>query len=146
MPWHGGGRTCVEVEISPRGSTEVLVSRGNGQAGMAAVAQGLKVVFAVRTALIDGNSVVNMLGGNETASSFAQFAKRVPADVQVADLAPAIAVDLVVAGRAAVLIVLASGEGLVQRAEAFGGQFGATGVVAGVWEFGGHGDHPFIAD
>jgi len=108
VPWHGGERTCVEVKISPPvgpGSAEIAVGACHGQAGVAAVAQGLKIVLAVGTALIDGNFVVHVGSGNKAASGFAKFTQGMTADVQVSDLAPAVAVGLVVAGTAAVFIV-----------------------------------------
>jgi len=92
----------------------------------------LKVVFVVGTALIDGNFVVNNIGGSQPTGSFAEFAKRVPANVQAAAFTPLVVVGLAVAGRAAKAVVLTGGDGFVQRAEAFGGQFGTTGIVSGV--------------
>ena len=107
------------------------------------MAQGLKIVLAVGTALIDGNFVVDVGSGNKAANCFAEFTQGMTADVQVSDLAPAVAVGLVVAGAAAVFVILAGRDGFVQGAEALGGQFRAAGVVAGVREFVGHDDHPF---
>ena len=94
VAWHAVRRQAVEIEISPR-SAEIVVGLGCGQAGMAGLAERLKIVFVVRSTLIDGDFMVNFSGGNESASNFTEFAKRVPADVQVPNVTPAATIDAV---------------------------------------------------
>jgi hypothetical protein len=56
--------------------------------GVAGLAEGLEVRVPMGAASGDGDDVVNVLGGNQAASSLAEFAKRVLGDVGIANFYP----------------------------------------------------------
>ena len=105
---------------------------------MTGLAEGHEVIFSMGAAAINGENVMNFIGGDETTGLKALFAERVLGNVSVTNLPPAITVDLVVIRRALVFVIATAGGGLVIGAVALGGKLGAAGVAAGMWGFGWH--------
>jgi len=86
----------------------------------------------VRTALIGGLDMMNLIGGNIATGLQALLAERMLGNIQIPDLAPAVAVGLVVIGSSAVFVILPTGNGLMLGTVSFMGQRGAAGIPAGL--------------
>jgi hypothetical protein len=89
----------------------------------------------MRTALIDREDMMDFGGGGIFTLLQTFLTERMLRDIQVTNLAPTRTVDLVVVRRANVFVILPPGDGLMLRAVAIEGDFGTTGVGAGVRDF-----------
>ena len=99
---------------------------------MAGLAKGHEIIIGMGTAAINGEYMVDFIGGDEAASFEASLAERVLGNIQVPDVTPAPTVDFVTVGGAAVAVVLAGSDGLVRRTvTAFPDGLGTAGVGAG---------------
>jgi len=94
-------------------------------------------------ALIDGQSMMHNVSGNEFSGCFADLAKRVAGDVQVTDRVPATTVNLVVIRGAVALVVIPVVLLAMECAEALCGEFAAAGVAAIARQAAGHERTPF---
>jgi hypothetical protein len=102
---------------------------------MTGLAEGLKVVEAMRTALIDRDEMMDFVGRDVKTAFETFFTEGMLRDIQVTNLTPTRTVDLVVVGRTNVFVILSPGDGLMLRAITVEGDFGTAGIGAGVRDF-----------
>ncbi len=111
---------------------------------VAGVAKAHQVWLIVRAAEFGRDFMVNQISRDIAPASKAGLAERMPGNIQVTDLLPAVTVNLGMIGTADCGIIFSSGDSFMFLAEAsFADHFGTAGISAGSEWFIRHENTPF---